>query len=58
MKTSRLIVSAAVSLIAFARAAEIDCVYPTGGALGTTFDVSVRGQGLKTASGASSRAPA
>jgi len=52
MKTSRLIVSAAVSLIAFARAAEIGCVYPAGGAPGTTFDVSVRGQGLKTASGA------
>lgn len=34
------------------RAAEIGCVYPAGGAPGTTFDVSVRGQGLRMASGA------
>ena len=34
------------------RAAEIGCVYPAGGAPGTTFEVSVRGQGLKGATGA------
>ena len=34
------------------RAAEIGCVYPAGGAPGTTFDVSVQGLGLRTASGA------
>ena len=33
-------------------AAEIGCVYPAGGAPGTTFDVSVRGLGLRMASGA------
>jgi hypothetical protein len=35
-----------------ARSAEIGCVYPAGGAPGTTFEVSVRGLGLKTATGA------
>ncbi len=42
-----LLVAASATL-----AAEIGCVYPAGGAPGTTFEVSVRGQGLNTASGA------
>lgn len=33
-------------------AAEIGCVFPAGGTPGTTFDVSVRGQGLRQTSGA------
>ena len=41
-----------ILLSSLARAAEIGCVYPAGGAPGTTFDVSVRGQGLRMASGA------
>ncbi|HNX35278.1 MAG TPA: PPC domain-containing protein [Kiritimatiellia bacterium] len=45
-------VSLILALGVSARAAEIGCVYPAGGAPGTTFDVSVRGQGLKMACGA------
>ena len=43
---------ASFALAALAGAAEIGCVFPAGGAPGTTFDVSVRGQGLRSASGA------
>ncbi len=44
--------SISLAFAALARAAEIGCVYPAGGAPGTTFEVSVRGQDLKTANGA------
>ena len=40
------------ALAALAHASEIGCVFPAGGAPGTTLEVSVRGQGLKNASGA------
>ena len=38
--------------ISLASTAEIGCIYPAGGAPGTTFEISVRGQGLCRASGA------
>ena len=43
---------ATIAFVTCARGAELGCVYPAGGAPGTTFEVSVRGQGLKRASGA------
>ena len=52
MNTSLLTAYVTVSLLAFAHAAELGCLYPAGGAPGTSFDVSVRGQALKMASGA------
>ena len=52
MNKTVLTFSATVAILAFAHAAELGCLYPAGGAPGTSFDVSVRGQGLKLASGA------
>ena len=43
---------ATIAAASFAGTAEIGCVYPAGGAPGATFDISVRGQGLRGASGA------
>ena len=52
MKTPLLTAYVTVSLLACVHAAELGCLYPAGGAPGTSFDVSVRGQALKMASGA------
>ena len=43
---------ACLALASLIRAAEIGCVFPAGGAPGTTIDVSVRGAGLRTANAA------
>lgn len=56
LKSRRLMCRAAcftaLSLHSLARAAEIGCLFPAGGAPGTSFDVSVRGQGIQGASSA------